>query len=251
MHAPRAVSPELAALYQVPLLNREQEQHLFRKMNFLKHKASQLCQRLLIPTSPIDLARCRADRDRIDQLLEQANAIQDQLIHYNTRLVVAIARRYAWQADDLFGLISEGNVALIRTVERFDFGRGNKFSTYASWAILAACSRNLAIEKVRRERYVTGREQLLEAVLDTRTDLQDRRRAVEDASFTVNRLLEYLPPRERCIIRMRAGLDNASGRMTLQKIGEQLGITKERVRQLNNAAMKRLRRLAAAQPVAI
>jgi RNA polymerase sigma factor (sigma-70 family) len=244
-----AAPPELAALYRVPLLNREQERHLFRKMNFLKHKVNQIRQQLHNPTGQIGLARIQADRERIDKLFEQANAIKDQLIQCNMRLVVAIARRYAWQIDDLFGLISEGNVVLIRTIEHFEFSRGNKFSTYASWSLKAAFGRSLALEKTRRQRYLTGREGLLGAILDPRADLQDGTLSAEDASFTVNRLLRHLPPRERRVIRMRAGLDNGSDGMTLQNIGEQLGISKERVRQLNSAAMKRLRRLARVQRV--
>jgi RNA polymerase primary sigma factor len=71
--------------------------------------------------------------------------------------------------------------------------------------------------------------------------------AAEQATHKVNRLLDYLDPRERQIIRLRAGLDSDAGGMTLEKIGEQLGITKERVRQLNVRAMKKLRQLADTQ----
>jgi hypothetical protein len=79
MQPPGAAAPELATLYRVPLLNREQEQHLFRKMNFLKHKVNQIHQRPLNATGQIGLARIQADRERIDKLFEQANAIKDQL----------------------------------------------------------------------------------------------------------------------------------------------------------------------------
>jgi RNA polymerase sigma factor (sigma-70 family) len=96
----------------------------------------------------------------------------------------------------------------------------------------------------RRERYVTGHEELFEAAQDTRSDEHEVVASAEQASYKVNRLLEYLDPRERQIIRLRAGLDNGSEGMTLEKIGEQLGITKERVRQLNVRAMKKLRTLA-------
>ena len=71
--------------------------------------------------------------------------------------------------------------------------------------------------------------------------------AVEQASYKVNRLLDYLEPRERDIIRMRAGLEDGAAAMTLEKIGEKLGITKERVRQLNVRAMKKLRSLVETQ----
>jgi RNA polymerase sigma factor (sigma-70 family) len=73
--------------------------------------------------------------------------------------------------------------------------------------------------------------------------------SAEQATHKVNRLLAYLDPREQQIIRMRAGLDSGAEGMTLEKIGEQLGITKERVRQLNVRAMKKLRSLAEEQKV--
>jgi RNA polymerase sigma factor (sigma-70 family) len=107
-------------------------------------------------------------------------------------------------------------------------------------------ARSIPEEKTRKERYVTGHEQVFEAAQDNRTDEQECLASAEQASFKVNRLLEYLDPRERQIIRMRAGLDNDAG-MTLEKIGEKLGITKERVRQLNVRAMKKLRSLAEEQ----
>jgi RNA polymerase primary sigma factor len=242
MHAPRDVPPELASLYETPLLTKEQEQHLFRKMNYLKHKANQLRKRLILPSGRISRIRAQ-DIDQIEELLDQSQAIKNLLINCNMRLVVSIAKRHASQADNLFELLSDGNVSLIRAVEKFDYSRGNKFSTYASWAIMKNFARSIPDEKHHRERYVTGHDDVFEAAPDTRTDEHECLATAEQASHRVNRLLEYLDPRERQIIRMRAGLDNAEG-MTLEKIGEQLGITKERVRQLNVRAMKKLRSLA-------
>src|SRR2546423_760846 len=105
-------------------------------------------------------------------------------------------------------------------------------------------ARSIPEEKHRRERYVTGHEDLFEAAPDTRTDEHEIVASAEQATHKVNRLLDSLDPREREIIRMRAGLDNNAEGMTLEKIGEKLGITKERVRQLNVRAMKKMRSLA-------
>jgi RNA polymerase sigma factor (sigma-70 family) len=246
MRAPKDVPVELASLYEVPLLSKLQEQHTFRKMNFLKHKANKLRQKLLLPNGRLDVAHIRSqDLDRLEGLQEQANTIKEMLINCNMRLVVSIAKRHASQTDNVFELISDGNISLIRAVEKFDYSRGNKFSTYASWAIMKNYARSIPEEKTRRERYVTGHEQVFDAAPDNRTDEQECLASAEQASYKVNRLLEYLDPRERQIIRLRAGLDNDAGSgMTLEKIGEQLGITKERVRQLNVRAMKKLRSLA-------
>jgi RNA polymerase sigma factor (sigma-70 family) len=243
MRIPKDAPPELASLYEMPLLNKEQEQHLFRKMNYLKHKANQLRGKL-------DPAHARIqDIKQIEDLQMEATAIKDQLISSNMRLVVAIAKRHAAQTDNFFELLSDGNMSLIRAVEKFDYSRGNKFSTYASWAIMKNFARSIPEEKRRRERYVTGHEEMFEIAPDTRSDEQELVASVEQSKNRVNRLLQYLDPRERQIIQMRAGLDNYSEGMTLEEIGQQLGITKERVRQLNVRIMNKLRTIAKEQKI--
>jgi RNA polymerase primary sigma factor len=243
MRIPKDAPPELAACYATPLLSKPQEQHLFRKMNYLKYRAAKLLDGMKTPTGRINTQKVRTqDLDQIDTYLKKANEIKDLLIACNMRLVVSIAKRHAAQTDNFFELLSDGNMSLMRAVEKFDFSRGNKFSTYASWAIMKNFARSIPEEKTRRERYVTGNEEFFDATPDQRTDEQEVVQAAEQASYKVNRLLEYLDPREREIIRLRAGIDSAEG-MTLEKIGEKLGITKERVRQLNVRAMKKLRGL--------
>jgi RNA polymerase primary sigma factor len=241
MRIPKDAPPELASLYEVPLLNKAQEQHLFRKMNFLKHKANKLREKL-------DPAHVRIqDLKRIEDLQMEATAIKEQLIRCNMRLVMNIAKRHAGQTDNFFELVSDGNMSLIRAVEKFDYSRGNKFSTYASWAIMKNFARSIPEEKRRRERYVTGHEEMFDIAPDTRSDEQELVNSVEQSKNRVNRLLQYLDPRERQIIQMRAGLDNYSEGMTLEEIGQQLGITKERVRQLNVRIMNKLRTIAKEQ----
>ncbi|HEY1859944.1 MAG TPA: sigma-70 family RNA polymerase sigma factor, partial [Gemmataceae bacterium] len=251
LRAPKDVPPELASLYEVPLLNKEQEQHLFRKMNYLKYKASQLRRRLHKEGEVNDLvdpAKVRIqDLNRIEELQKEANEVKDQLINANMRLVVSIAKRHSGQAENFFELLSDGNMSLIRAVEKFDFGRGFKFSTYASWAIMKNFARSIPEEKHRRERYVTGHDELFDVSPDHRTDEQDLLASAEQASKRVNRLLEYLDPREQQIIRMRAGLDDNARPMTLEEIGQRMGITKERVRQLNVRIMNKLRTIAREQ----
>jgi RNA polymerase primary sigma factor len=248
MRIPKDAPPELTSLYQMPLLTKEQEQHQFRKMNYLKYKAGRLLDGMLLPSGRIDCQAIRTqDLDQVEKLLKEANAVKDLLINCNMRLVVSIAKKHSAQSDNFFELLSDGNMSLIRAVEKFDYARGNKFSTYASWAIMKNFARSLPDEKVRRERYQTGKEEVFDLAPDNRTDEKECLAVVEQASYRVNRLLEYLEPREREIIRMRAGLEDGASAMTLEKIGEKLGITKERVRQLNVRAMKKLRSLAATQ----
>jgi len=250
MKAPKDVPPELAPMYEVPLLNKEQEQHLFRKMNFLKHRAAQLRRRLCKDESSgeIDPSRVRIqDLRRIEELQLQANEVKDQLISANMRLVANIAKRHAAQTDNFWELMSDGNMSLIRAVEKFDYSRNFKFSTYASWAIMKNFARSIPEEKHRRERFVTGHEDVFEAAPDNRSDEHEQLASTERSKTCVHKLLEHLDPRERDIIRMRAGLDDGTKAMTLEEIGQQFGITKERVRQLNARAMKKLRELVQEQ----
>ena len=144
-------------------------------------------------------------------------------------------------------MVSDGNMSLIRAIEKFDYTKGNKFSTYASWAIMKNFARSIPDELHRKERYVTGRDELFDATPDARTDEAEMLQSAEQAASRVNRLLENLSPRDREIVRLRAGLDGSEPK-TLEQIGQQLGITKERVRQLNVRIMKQLRDIAGVQP---
>ena len=148
---PAGLEPYLADLYlDAQLLGRDQEAHLFRKMNYLKFRAVKLREAL-------DPGRPRAsDLDAIDRFLMEALAVKDQLIRANLRLVVSIARKRVSPCQDLLELVSDGNLSLIRAVERFDFSRGFKFSTYASWSIMNNFARSFIRERSRRNRFVSG-----------------------------------------------------------------------------------------------
>jgi RNA polymerase sigma factor (sigma-70 family) len=248
MKIPKDVPPEIAPLYQYPLLTKDQEQHLFRQMNYLKHKVRKVVDRFRNADGAVNPTKVRIeDLEAIEQLQEKATAVKDLLISCNMRLVMSIAKRHSGQTDNFWELMSDGNMSLMRAVEKFDYGRGNKFSTYASWAIMKNFARSIPEEKTRKERYVTGRDELFDVAPDHRTDEHELVSGAEQAAFRVNRLLEHLSPRDREIVRLRAGLDGSEPK-TLEEIGQQLGITKERVRQLNVRIMKQLRDLAGDRP---
>ena len=240
--SPEGVPPYLASLYDVPLLSREQEAHLFRKMNFLKYRALKL-------RDAIDpLKATTTILDEIDQLLEAALVVKNQIIRANLRLVVSIAKKHVGRSDNFFELVSDGNMSLIRAVEKFDFARGNKFSTYASWAIMKNFIRSIPIENHRRDRFVTGHDDLFEAAADNRTDeheYESTQRRMRDA---VKGMLGRLDDRERRIIISRFGLDGV-GEQTLEQLGRELGVTKERVRQLEARAQSKLRKIAVEEKV--
>jgi RNA polymerase sigma factor (sigma-70 family) len=235
--APKGLPPYLSSLYEVPLLDREQEMHLFRKMNYLKYLAHQ-------HRSKLDPGRARtSDLDEIERLQEEALAVKNQIIRANLRLVVSIAKRHVGPSNNFFELVSDGNMSLIRAVEKFDFARGNKFSTYASWAIMKNFARTIPEENYRRDRFVTGHEEMFEAAADNRTDEHEYESALKRMQEAVKGMLGRLDERERKIIISRFGLGGVS-EQTLEQLGRELGITKERVRQIESRAQEKLRRIA-------
>lgn len=235
--APKGLPPYLASLYEVPLLTREQEMHLFRKMNFLKFLANRLREQL-------DPAKAKSSElDDIEQLQEQALEVKNLIISANLRLVVSIAKRHVGPSNNFFELVSDGNMSLIRAVEKFDWSRGNKFSTYASWAIMKNFARTIPEENYRRDRFVTGHEEMFDSAADTRTDeleIESTQKRMQDG---VKGMLSRLEERERRIIMSRFGLAG-SREMTLEQLGRELGITKERVRQIEARAQEKLRKIA-------
>lgn len=238
VRAPSGLPPYLASLYDVPLLNREQEYHLFRKMNYLKHVASKLRSEL-DPKAPLVTLM-----DRIEKLYEQSVAVKNKIVQANLRLVVSIAKKHVDPNDDFFGLISDGNMSLIRASEKFDYSRGNKFSTYASWAIMKNFARTIPDEFKHRDRFRTSSEEIFTGHEDRRAD--NFSAEIDQAARTdqIQKILHTLDQREQQIIVRRFGLDHRFEPLTLKEVGEELGVTKERIRQLESRALDKLRAAA-------
>lgn len=242
MHAPKDVDAGMAYLYSMPLLSREQEAHLFRKMNFLKHKLQQV-------RSKVNPASARVqDLVEIERLSSESKSVRDVLIECNQRLVHSLATKHLSPGQSLDELKSDANISVMRAVEKFDYSRGNKFSTYATWAVMKNFARSIPDDHTRRGRFTTGHDDLFEAKPDGRSDETEIVATADAAKNRVAHLLQYLDPRTREVIRMRTGLDG-SAEMTLEQIGQHFGITKERVRQINVRGMKQLRERAAVEQV--
>lgn len=236
--APSGLPPYLASLYNVPLLNREQEYHLFRKMNYLKHAATKLVKQLDLQAPKISLM------DEIESLYEQAVAVKNQIVQCNLRLVVSIAKRHVGSSEDFFSLISDGNMSLIRAAEKFDYARGNKFSTYATWSIMKNFARSIPDEFRHRDRFRTTGEEVFMAHEDQRADNFAAEVDQKTRQEQINKILEKLDEREQQIIIRRYGLDHRQEPLTLKEVGESLGVTKERIRQLEARALVKLRAAA-------
>jgi len=224
------------------MLTKDQEQHLFRKMNFLKHKLHKM-------RKSIDPAKARtSDLEQMAALQDDIKDVRDILISCNQRLVYNNAKKHLGTGENIDDLVSDGNLSLMRAVEKFDYARGFKFSTYATWAIIKNFARSIPDEKTHKQRYMTGHDDLFDAKADVRTDEGEVVAAADAARSRVTQLLEHLDPRTREVIRRRMGLDG-SEEMTLEQIGQHFGITKERVRQINVRGMKQLREWAAKENV--
>jgi RNA polymerase primary sigma factor/RNA polymerase sigma factor len=228
----------LASLYDVPLLTREQEAHLFRKMNYLKYKASRLREAL-------DANRPKSRlMDQIERLYDESVVIKNQIISANLRLVVSIAKRYVGPAADFFELVSDGNVSLLRAVEKFDVSRGNRFSTYASWAITKNFARTIPGELRQRGRFFSNQPEAFDAWQDDHPDQYQQELAQIQRESHVEQILRRLDERERQIVRSRFGLTRGQEPLTLKQVGTTLGVSKERIRQIQCRAMGKLRTAA-------
>ncbi len=242
---PSGLPPYLASLYEVPLLTREQEMHLFRKMNFLKHQASKLRKEL-------DEARPRSGlMDDIEKIYGEAVGTKNEIVSSNLRLVVSIAKRHVGPTENFFELVSDGNMSLIRAVEKFDFARGNKFSTYASWAIMKNFARTIPDENKRRDRFRTSHGEMFGVTEDIRTDQYLEESAQLQREAQVEKILEQLDDREQQIIIRRFGLSRGEEPLTLKEVGAELGVTKERIRQIEARALSKLRKAAETERIEI
>ncbi len=235
---PSGLPAYIAALYEVPLLTRRQERHLFRKLNYLKYRAAKLREGL-------DPARPKVRlMDKIERLYDEMVATKNQIIQANLRLVISVAKRYVDPHADLFELISEGNESLMRAINKFDYERGYKFSTYATWALKNNYARAYANQRRHTDRFRTSQDEVLTSRCDYRADPYARETTHSHAKVLVAKILEQLDPRERQIVARRFGLGPSRERKTLQQVGDELGVSKERIRQIEVRAINKLREAA-------
>ena len=182
--------------------------------------------------------------DRIENLYEESVATKNQIISANLRLVVSIAKRYVGPAEDFFELVSDGNLSLMRAVEKFDVSRGNRFSTYATWAIMKNFARSIPAVLRHRDRFSTSHAEMFSPTVDLRADPHEQESVQLQRELQVKKILCCLDERELQIVVGRFGLAGGQGPLTLKQVGAAMGVTKERVRQIQTRAMGKLRKAA-------
>jgi len=279
----------LKEMARVPLLSTDEEVHLARAVELGRE-----AERLLADDGVDPPEHCR-----LSNLIEQGWAAREHLIKANTRLVVSIAKKYMGRGVPFLDLIQEGNLGLMKAVEKFDYHRGYRFSTYATWWIRQTITRAIAdqgrtirvpvhmSDRIRRL-YKTarqleqenGREPTAEEIA-AEMDLEPRKvqwmlkvswrplslehpvgeeedselgSFIEDEATPtppqsayqnmlaqeIEQVLTTLSPREARILRLRFGLDNGRS-YTLEEVGQKFGLTRERIRQIEGKALRRLR----------
>ncbi|MFM1904093.1 MAG: hypothetical protein RLZZ440_1993, partial [Planctomycetota bacterium] len=181
---------------------------------------------------------------QIEQLLAEAETVKAILITSNLRLVVSIAKKFVdptWSFDEL---VSEGNLALMRAVEKFNFALGNRFSTYATYAIQRHFFRLSHRGRQLRKRFVTSDESFRDRIEEPEQKEYCSSEQIAWLKGLFSGFLAELEPRERQIVVARFGFDGQPPR-TFRELGTEMGVCKERIRQIQGRAMEKLREFAA------
>ncbi|MGD8456085.1 MAG: sigma-70 family RNA polymerase sigma factor [Anaerolineales bacterium] len=286
-----AVGLYLKEMSRVPLLNNEEEVSLAQRIEKARKAERKLAK--LNGTTPVE------EKEALRALIDDGRAARDHLIQANTRLVVSIAKKYLGRGVPFLDLIQEGNLGLMKAVKKYDYRRGFRFSTYATWWIRQTITRSIAdqgrtirvpvhmIDRIRqlyksarRLEQQLGRppkvEELSEEmemdirkvqwmlqvswlplslespigddedselgmfVEDETTPLPSQTTYQKLLSEKIEEVLASLTPREARILRLRFGLENGRS-YTLEEVGEKFGLTRERIRQIEGKALRRLR----------
>jgi RNA polymerase sigma factor (sigma-70 family) len=228
----------LRTMCEYPLLTPDQEVALFREMNYVKFKANAL--------------RAGLDPDHIDRtlvltierLLNRARLIRDHLIRSNLRLAMSIVKRFVTPQQSFDELFSDGIVILMKAVEKYDFDRGFRFSTYAYRSIAREVFRTVTEAQTKKEQLNPDVAELAVEQLGNRSSMMSDQIWANLRELT-SKMLEKLDRREQVIIRSRYAWGAHRKVQTFQHLADKLGVSKERVRYIEQRAVAKLKKMAA------
>ncbi len=221
----------LLRLCETRLLTPEEEKNLFQRMNYLRFRANQCRNELsLEQTSEWQLIE-------IEGLLKAADWYRDLIVKSNMRLVISIVKKFVNTSNAFDDLLSDGIMALLRAVDKFDYHLGFRFSTYATQVVRRNAYRNVMQKQKERSKFTTS-------IQESGLDISDDR---GESSMSINRwnelrsrlgvMLDQLDRREKFIVRARFSLGGHRSVQTLQRLADKLGVSKERIRQLEKRAL--------------
>ena len=232
---PKDLPAHLGRLCESGLLTADEERDLFRKMNYLKFRANMIRTRLN-PELPDPAAIAE-----YDALLAESNQVRDQIIKANMRLVISLVKKFVTPKHSFDDLLSDGIVSLMQAVDKFDYDKGFRFSTYAYRAIARNAFRSITERQKEESRFDASMSEDLSSVPE-----QDRTSALDEKEWMSMRsnmleMLDQLDRRERFILRGRFALGAHRKVRTFQCLADKLGVSKERVRQLEQRAIAKLK----------
>ncbi len=234
--APADVPAYFQELYATPLLTADEEKALFRLMNLFKFRANSL-RSDINPDAPAANLVSEAEG-----WLALAGQVRDRIVRANLRLVVSIARRFANDLCSFDDLVSDGNVALLNAVEKFDYGRGFRFSTYATHAVQRDFFRIIRKRRNESARCTLGISEMLANSPDESDPVSIETDKLRQASQVRELMSQQLSEREQLVVALRFGLQPGSEPATLQVVADALQVSKERVRQIELKAIEKMQR---------
>jgi RNA polymerase sigma factor (sigma-70 family) len=246
---PRDLPAFLADIFRQPIMPQELETDAFRRMNYLKHKAAKL-QASLTAAAPSPAVSAE-----IASLVQQSHALKNALLAANLRVAVHVARKHQRPDRPLIELVSDATIWVMRAIEKYDFSRPTRFSTYAGYAIMKNFARDRAEQLTRRDaRLLTGQDEWLDTLRDPRHagdhgPLDALAEQLDSAALQsdLRCVIDDLPPRDRDLLARHYGLGHNQPPLSLSQIGDEMGLTKARVRQLEARALRKLRLLMEAR----
>lgn len=231
-------APAVTRLGESDLLTRDEEQALFCRMNYAKFLAEQ---------KRAELSATQVTDDQlsdVESLLDEARQIRDHIVQANMRLVMSIVKKFVTPQLSFDELLSEGIMTLMQAVDKFDYDRGFRFSTYAYRSIARAAYHAVAATQKEEARVTRDAEEWAFEQPNAKNAASVVDQVWSNIREVTNNMLQQLDRRERFIIRSRYALGSHRKVRTFQYLADKLGVSKERARQLERRAVQKMQAMS-------